>query len=291
MPAVGSSFWQHAQIRVRANKWANIVNYFPFHIGDYASHTAHLSWLEDCAYRRLIDLYYSRELPIPVDQSKAFRLVRANSKDEKEAVKVVLDEFFKLTDSGWIHERCDAEIKKAQVSITRSKINGMKGGRKPKQNPEETQQVISRLPKQNPEETQDDPKENLDTKPPNPIPKPNIPLTPETGDERDPALPENPENQNPPAQPSMATAACVAMRSVGMASVNPSDPRILALVKADGVSIDTFAEAAKEAMERGKGFAYALSIVENQLIGAQRLAEKIAAQRSSTMSDILAGAI
>ena len=81
------------------------------------------------------------------------------------------------------------------------------------------------------------------------------------------------------------------MRSVGMASVNPSDPRLLALVKADGASIDTFAEAAREAVERGKGFAYAMSIVENQLTGAQRLAEKITAQRSSKMSDILAGAI
>ena len=120
----------------------------------------------------------------------------------------------------------------------------------------------------------------------------NTPQTPPmTGDERDAASPENPENQKPLPQPSMATAACVAMRSVGMASVNPSDPRLLALVKAEGASIDTFAEAAREAVERRKGFAYALSIVENQLTGAQRIAEKIAAQRSSKMSDIMAGAI
>ena len=118
-----------------------------------------------------------------------------------------------------------------------------------------------------------------------------IPPYPPTGDERDAASPGNQENQTPLPQPSMAVAACVAMRSVGMASVNPSDPRLLALVKADGASIDTFAEAAREAVERGKGFAYALSIVENQLTGAQRLAEKITAQRSSKMSDILAGAI
>lgn len=215
----------------------------------------------------------------------------------------MLDEFFKLTDEGWVHERCDAEIKKAQVSIARSKANGMKGGRKPKPNPDETQQVISRLAKQNldatktepnpnPDETQQEPNQNLEAKPPNPNPNPIPPNPPATGDERDAACAENPENQPPPPQqPSMAAAACVAMRSVGMASVNPSDPRILALVKADGASIDTFAEAAREAVERGKGFAYALSIVENQLAGAQRLAEKITAQRSSKMSDILAGAI
>lgn len=267
------------------------MNYFPFHIGDYASHTAHLSWLEDCAYRRLIDLYYSRELPIPADQTKTFRLTRALSKDEREAVKVVLDEFFKLTEDGWVHERCDTEIKKAQVLTARSKANGMKGGRKPKQNPDGTQQVISGLAKHNPDGTQIEPKPNPEAKPPIPIPNPIPPYPPMTGDERDAACAEIPENQKPPPQPSMATAACVAMRSVGMASVNPSDPRLLALVKAEGASIDTFAEAAREAVERGKGFAYALSIVENQLTGAQRLAEKITAQRSSKMTDILAGAI
>lgn len=31
------------------------MNYYPFHIGDYLTETAHLSWLEDCAYRRLLD--------------------------------------------------------------------------------------------------------------------------------------------------------------------------------------------------------------------------------------------
>ena len=32
------------------------MNFFPFHIGDYAAHTKHLSLLEDLTYRRLLDL-------------------------------------------------------------------------------------------------------------------------------------------------------------------------------------------------------------------------------------------
>ena len=39
------------------------MNYYPFHIGDYISHTSHLSDAEDLAYRRMIDLYYQTEEP------------------------------------------------------------------------------------------------------------------------------------------------------------------------------------------------------------------------------------
>ena len=34
------------------------MNYYPFHVGDYIAHTAHLHPLEDIAYRRMLDLYY-----------------------------------------------------------------------------------------------------------------------------------------------------------------------------------------------------------------------------------------
>ncbi len=41
------------------------MNYYPFHLGDYAAHTKHLGLLEDLAYRRMIDLYYTTEKPLP----------------------------------------------------------------------------------------------------------------------------------------------------------------------------------------------------------------------------------
>jgi len=138
------------------------MNFYPHHIGDYLTATAHLTWLEDCAYRRLLDVYYSREQFIPCDVSQACRLVRANSKDERKAVVTVLNEFFTLVDSGWSHGRCDEEIQKAKESAARSKANGMKGGRPIKNNPQQTQQVTSGLSKQ----TQKEP----NPKAPNPNP-------------------------------------------------------------------------------------------------------------------------
>lgn len=87
------------------------MNYYPFHIGDYASATRHLSWLEDAAYRRLLDVYYVREEPIPIDLRQVYRLVVASTDEQREAVDQVLSEFFMRTEAGYLHERCDTEIR------------------------------------------------------------------------------------------------------------------------------------------------------------------------------------
>lgn len=128
------------------------MNFYPHHIGDYLTATAHLTWQEDCAYRRLLDVYYSREQALPTEIAQACRLVRAASKDERKAVETVLTEFFTLTDSGWSHSRCEAEIAKAKDAADRARANGKKGGRPPKEkptdNPAETQRVISGNPEE-----------------------------------------------------------------------------------------------------------------------------------------------
>lgn len=86
------------------------MNYYEHHLGDYEGATAHLSWAEDCAYRRLICLYYRSEAPIPPDIKQVCRLVRAASKPEHDAVQQVLTEFFELLEDGWHQARCDADI-------------------------------------------------------------------------------------------------------------------------------------------------------------------------------------
>jgi uncharacterized protein YdaU (DUF1376 family) len=86
------------------------VNYYEHHLGDYLRDTAHLSMIEDGAYRRLLDLYYTREAALPVSIKDCCRLVRAHRTDEAEAVKTILAEFFTLTDDGHHHKRCDEEI-------------------------------------------------------------------------------------------------------------------------------------------------------------------------------------
>lgn len=86
------------------------MNFYPFHIGDYLSATRHLSWEEDAAYRRLLDVYYTTERALPADLRACCRLVLATTDSQREAVRVVLEEFFTLTPEGWFNRRVDAEL-------------------------------------------------------------------------------------------------------------------------------------------------------------------------------------
>lgn len=83
---------------------------YQFHIRDYLTKTRHLTLLEDLAYRRLIDTYYTEESPLPTDIQACARLIAM--RDHTDAVEAVLREFFLLTDAGWTNTRCDGEIAK-----------------------------------------------------------------------------------------------------------------------------------------------------------------------------------
>lgn len=87
------------------------MHYYQFNIGDYKSHTEHLSEMEDLTYRRMLDWYYLHEKPLPADYGEIARLIRMRS--HIDCIAVVLHEYFDVTDDGWIHHRADAEIAKA----------------------------------------------------------------------------------------------------------------------------------------------------------------------------------
>jgi len=57
--------------------------------------------------------------------------------------------------------------------------------------------------------------------------------------------------------------ACKAMREAGMADVNPSNPRLRALLDA-GITVPELVDAAKTSVDGGKGFAYALATAEGR---------------------------
>ena len=97
------------------------MNYYEHHLGDYLRDTAHLSMVEDGAYRRLLDAYYIRETPLPLASRELHRLVRAAAKQDRQAVDVVLREFFIETAGGWVHRRCDREIARFQDKQRKAK--------------------------------------------------------------------------------------------------------------------------------------------------------------------------
>ena len=86
------------------------MHYYQFNIGDYISHTRHLTLGEDAVYRRLLDAYYLQEHPLNASVASVARQI--NARDYENEVREILEEFFELTEKGWINVRADKEIAK-----------------------------------------------------------------------------------------------------------------------------------------------------------------------------------
>ena len=102
------------------------MNYYERHIGDYLKDTAHLSLLEHGVYTRLLDVYYTREGPVPARE--VARLIGARSREEREALAVVLAEFFEhqQADDCFHQKRADAEIERFQDKQRKAKASADK---------------------------------------------------------------------------------------------------------------------------------------------------------------------
>lgn len=99
------------------------MNYYEHHLGDFMRDTAHLTMVEECAYRRLLDAYYIRERALPGDLRECCKLARATSKPERDAVAYVLREFFELREDGHHQGRADKEIARFQDKQRKAKAS------------------------------------------------------------------------------------------------------------------------------------------------------------------------
>ena len=88
------------------------MRHYQHHIGDYEAATSHLTWEEDLAYTRLLRVYFRDEKLRAFSLADVFRLIRAKSKKQKKATETVLEEFFTRTESGWINNRAEKELRK-----------------------------------------------------------------------------------------------------------------------------------------------------------------------------------
>jgi len=231
------------------------MNFYKRHIGDYIKDAGHLTLLEHGIYCRLLDVYYTREQSIPDD--KASRLIGARGKDELQALRNVLEEFFSLVDGAWIQDRCEREIAVANAKAEKNRENGRGGGR-PKKNKTET-------------ETENNPhgfddgnhvgfKNNLSQTPDSRLQTPDQKHRVSTA--RETSIEVGPVN----SEGARCTPGDVskAMRSHGVQS-QPADPRLIALAQ-QGVTLDIVTSACAEA-KRAKpgesvGVGYVVAIIE-----------------------------
>ena len=103
------------------------MHYYQFHIGDYMSHTRHLSLYEDLAYRRLLDFYFLHEQPIKHrDVARQIGM-----REHEEDVLTVLNEFFLSTPEGFVNPRADKEIQQYKEFSEAGKRGAAKRWSKP----------------------------------------------------------------------------------------------------------------------------------------------------------------
>ena len=119
--------------------------WYKFYLGDYITHTNHLSDAEDLAYRRLLDLYYMSEKAIPLETESVARKIRL----DLDITESVLGEFFDKGVDGYRNSRCDAEIAKYQHQVENNRQLGKRGGR-----PKKTESITEPKPKVNPNQIQ-----------------------------------------------------------------------------------------------------------------------------------------
>lgn len=244
------------------------MNYFEDHIGDYAAATAHLSWDEDMAYTRLIRAYYHAEKPIPKGQ--AYRLARASTPAQRRAVDTVLDEFFTLQEDGHHQKRCDEEIARYQDKQAKAKRSAQaRWNAKPPHSEGNANAHANPSPDAMRTHSEGNALQTPDTRHQTPDPNTHTPSTSPDA-VRVPADPPMPLKTEPTRQGHL----CRLMRQAGIADTNPGHPDLIALADA-GVTDAEVQGAAATAVDRSKGFAYAIGTLKRQRIEAAQTAQQV----------------
>lgn len=89
------------------------MNYIKLYIGDYLRDTGTLTLAQHGAYALMLLEHYASEQPLP-DGRELHRLLRADSKAEREAIDYVLARFWTRTEAGYINNRASKEFARAR---------------------------------------------------------------------------------------------------------------------------------------------------------------------------------
>ncbi len=145
------------------------VNFVKLYVGDYMRDTGTLTVAEHGAYLLMLLHHYGTEKPLPKGR-ELHRLVRAETKAERDAVDSVASRFWAETPDGWVNGRASKEMEKANHQREVNRTVGKLGGRpKRTQTEHETESVSESVsesePNRNPNHSQTPEERNT---PPNP---------------------------------------------------------------------------------------------------------------------------
>jgi uncharacterized protein YdaU (DUF1376 family) len=148
------------------------VNFIRLYIGDYLRDTGTLTVAEHGAYMLMLLNHYATEKPLPMGR-ELHRLLRAETKAERDAIDAVSSRFWTATEGGLVNGRAGREMERAEHQREVNRTVGKLGGR-PKRT--ETESVSESVTNGNRTETLTR-HQTPDTikKPPSPSAKPPLP--------------------------------------------------------------------------------------------------------------------
>lgn len=71
------------------------MNFYKHYLGDYARATGHLSLVEHGAFRLMLDHFYGAGKPLPANRKALYKLLRAESAEERRAVDNIAVTFWR----------------------------------------------------------------------------------------------------------------------------------------------------------------------------------------------------
>lgn len=92
------------------------MHFYSHNISDFNNSTRHLTRVERSVYRDAIDMYYDTELPLISDFDRLAKRLLCISDEEKNALQIILNDFFSLSDNGYTQNRCELEISKYRAN-------------------------------------------------------------------------------------------------------------------------------------------------------------------------------
>lgn len=122
-----------------------IMHYYKHHIGDFRSGTANMTRQERWLYRDMLDVYYDKEQPLPLEVQDVADQIGGQD-CELTMIAKILRLKFSRAETGWVHERCEQELETYRSNAEKARENGQKGGRPRKNNPSGSGSVASGLP-------------------------------------------------------------------------------------------------------------------------------------------------
>lgn len=99
------------------------MNWYKFPLREYRKFN--LPDAEDLAFRRLMDLYYIKEGPLPLDQEKLMREIRL----DWDCIEPVLRDFFVRTPDGWLNDYMQHDVVQRIKRSQTNQRSGRRGGR------------------------------------------------------------------------------------------------------------------------------------------------------------------